>query len=101
MSWKHCCGLIKMKIQNNTIYFKSNPLFFWREITGSKSNTIRMLTPDENEELISFVEYNKYKYINICRSDDTRKEFTRAITDISKIGELLGNTIYVISWRGE
>lgn len=90
-----------MKIRGNTIYFTSSPLYFWREMTGNKSNTIRMLSTDENEEFISWAEYNKHKYINICRSDDTRKEFTRAITDITKIGELLGNTIYVISWRGE
>lgn len=88
-----------MKIRNNTIYFKSDPIYFWREITGSKSNTVRMLTPEENEEFISFIEYNKNKYINICRSDDNRKEFTRAITDITKIGEILRNLIYVISWR--
>ena len=90
-----------MKIRGNTIYFTSSPLYFWREMTGNKSNTIRMLSAEENEEFINFVEYNKNKYINICRSDDSRKEFTRAITDITKIGELLGNTIYVISWRGE
>ncbi len=90
-----------MKIQNNTVYFKSTSVNYWKEITGHKSNTIRLLTPDENEEFISWVEYNKYKYITICRSDDTTKEFTRAISDITKIGELLGNTIYVISWRGE
>jgi len=90
-----------MEIRDNTIYFKSTKFNYYNEITGYKSNTIRILTPEENEEFINFVEYNKNKYINICRSDDSRKEFTRAITDITKIGELLGNMIYVISWRGE
>ena len=89
-----------MKIRNNTICFKSNPSYFWKEMTGSKSNTVRALTPDEDEDFIIFADYNKNKYIRICRSDDNTKEFSRAITDISKIGELLGNSIYVISWRG-
>ena len=81
-----------MKIDGNTIIFKSIPEFFDKEMSGVKSNTARTInTPELNQILDS-------KYISIVNLR-TNENFTRQISDISIIGALLGSHLVVISWN--
>ena len=84
-----------MKIDGDTIIFKSARKEFAVEQSGEKSNTVRVLHSDELDEL-------KYSttptHIRIVCANNPDQMFTRRLTNIMKIGELLGGKIYVFSW---
>ena len=78
-----------MKIKGNTIFFKSWPHYFQKEQYGSKPNTVRFIDPD--------LDLSDIKYIKI-ENEVTAATFTRDISDISTVGEILDDVLVVFSW---
>ena len=70
-----------MEIIIDTIYCKTNHLFFDKEKTGIKPNTIRQLNITDKEHLLNKIW--KVKYIVIESLEDNDNSFSRNITDIS------------------
>jgi hypothetical protein len=88
-----------MKIEGNTIIFKSAPEYYYKEFQGWKPNTIRRFS--------SIDELNKFNYFknhltnnSKIRIEHTGNEkelnFTRYITDITQF-----EGYFIISWRHE
>lgn len=88
--------------------FTSWPKFYELEHDGRKPNTVRILSQREYEDAGSAAraveeaaEYDdppKPAEIRIT-NDDTGASFTRRLTDVSLVGELLGKYIVVYSWE--
>jgi len=80
------------------IVFKSNPINFIREATGTKSNTIRK--PDQDGHDARFRILDKYiqgekmnLYVGIQHTK-LNETFFRKVSDVTKFEGL-----YIISWR--
>ncbi len=85
-----------MRIERNTIIFRSTPSLYEKEESGKKPNTVRILD-DDAEALPVMMGKEDLTHIRIERWD--HHGFTRELTDISVVGRLLGKTICVFSWR--
>ncbi len=78
-----------------TVEFKSDPYFFWKEKDNLKCNTERVFISKEEEK--HFVN-SMFGLLNIrIKNAETLEFFTRTICDIS-YEELLGTHLYIISW---
>ena len=101
-----------MDVHDDTIFFNSDPEMFEKEITGVKSNTVRVIT---NNEIKSHLE--PFGRIEITNTE-THMRFRRVISDIttvepeflfpdlneSEIKKLFGSKgtkIFIFSWEGE
>lgn len=89
-----------MRIENNTIIFKSTPENFYKEREGLKPCTIRRLSLwSEMQQFEHFYMsylvklHDNIYHIKIINSI-THEEFTRTISDITEFEGL-----WVISWR--
>jgi len=80
-----------MKVQGNTIYFKSDPKNFENEISGAKRNTVRMITNQEVEDNLG-----KFGHISITNTV-TNVEFQRVISDITQM-DVNGAKVFIFSW---
>jgi len=87
-----------MRIEGNTVIFQSMPVMYEKEESGVKPNTVRILEFHEEVELMKASE--RLTHIQIRESYHNSK-FIRELTDVSKIGELLGKSVYIFSWRHE
>ena len=85
-----------MKIEGDTIIFKSAPDFFQKEQKGIKPNTVRILSELEEEEL--YKAKDQLKTIRII-STETGDNFERGITDITPAVLSKGCRVFVISWH--
>lgn len=90
-----------MHIRGNTIYFKSDDEFYFKEEAGIKPNTVRTFT--ELDELKSMIDFemdteNEVKYIQIQNSISPYLYFKRQIRDVSRMP---GKWCWVISWFHE
>ena len=83
-----------MEVHDNTIYFKSEPEMFEKEITGVKRNTVRVIS---NNEIQAHLEH--FGRIEITNTD-THLRFSRVISDISTM-DVNGTKIFIFSWEGE
>ena len=85
-----------MKIENNTIIFKSAPEYYQKEKSGLKCNTVRQITkPDEYKAFHYFYRYFDIlhnKTIKIINSE-SGEYFTRRLSDINTFKEF-----YIFSW---
>ena len=88
-----------MKIEGNTVIFKSIPEFFEKEREGIKPNTERIM-PDDDFYVLLF-HSPKITHIRIINSEMHDRYFNRELTDISLISELLGVNLVVLSWKHE
>ncbi len=90
-----------MRIEGNTVIFRSYPSMYEKEESGKKPNTVRILDSYEASQV--FENWEKLKYIRIMEEGrHTRsRSFTRELTDITEVGELLGKEVFVFSWRHE
>ena len=83
--------------------FKSTPEFWALERHGFKPNTVRIMDAAEAEiamegsYAIAFAGPVQIRVVNTA----TGTAFARTLTDISIVGELLGKSIVVFSWRHE
>ncbi|MCK5333489.1 MAG: hypothetical protein KAJ24_03175 [Candidatus Aenigmarchaeota archaeon] len=84
-----------MKIVGETVEFRSGEGFFEKELSGRKPNTERILSGPDRYDIMSCSE------IKIIFTSNPKNSFTRKITDISVVGELLGKYFVVISWKHE
>ncbi len=87
-----------MKIEENTIIFKSTPENYFNEFHGFKCNTVRRMA--NVDELIAFLDFkrqmnvgSKVRITTEFYSGDIAS-FERYITDITKFEDL-----FIISWR--
>ena len=100
-----------MKIEENTVVFKSEPYYFKLERDGLKPNTVRLLTLLEMTQIKTDLEKPKgiIKKIRIeCTVDSNSEDFepfenvdpfTRKLISIEQIGELCGYYLFVFSWQ--
>jgi len=94
-----------MKIDGNTIKFKSNLHFYNLERKGIKPNTVRILEEEEGLEIDKwqkkgFIDGNVYRYIEISFLPENRF-FIRTLTWVGKIGVFLGKEIWMFCWKPE
>lgn len=93
-----------MKIDGNTITFKSIDDFYFKEKAGIKPNTVRFLEDwDEITEMENFeidLE-NEVKYITIQNKISPHLNFKRQIRDISRIYTTPQMWVWIISWFHE
>lgn len=92
-----------MEIEGNTIKFKSNPLYYHKEATGLKNNTVRIMS--NMDEFITLLNnLANIKKIQIYNTESSIF-FERELTDISvtNIIELktedFVNYIFVFTWK--
>jgi len=72
------------------VHFKSHPIFFDKEKSGLKPNTVRMVpTADERFEALD----QRTATIIEIENTETKEKFQRVITDIS-----FWNGQFIISW---
>ena len=112
-----------MKIEDDTVVFKSESYYFKLERDGLKPNTVRLLTHAEKQQIrpklktilpeitetvvikkIRIECTAKYEIKTHDASPDTfpkLEPFTRTLTSIEQIGELCGFYLFVFSWRHE
>ena len=74
------------------LVFKSEPLFYYKELDGSKPNTIRKIT-DKDDYRYELLTYGKPKKIKIINAENPKESFTREITDVS-----YWEGFWIISW---
>lgn len=91
-----------MRVEGNTIIFKSTVNNYFKEFMGIKPNTIRKIPSNEEAVFLEFKKnLNKDSMIQIfhVRSDGNISGyyFERHITDISNFE----GWIWIISWRHE
>ena len=99
-----------MKIEGDTIVFKSWPHNYAVEKSGKKPCTVRVIPSSElSNELYSFLEEN-FDYngvanaepkIRIVRTGENPAEFERQLLYADEIGDLAGSNIYLFCWRHE
>lgn len=90
-----------MKIEGNTIILKSTPSFFYREEEGKKPNTERFMTEMEWAEFMQRGTEERITRIKIVHTQVPESHFTRSLTDVCVIGNLLGLLLVVFSWEHE
>jgi hypothetical protein len=84
-----------MKIEGNVVYFKSVPAMYVKERDGLKNNTVRVVSTEEFEKLMSVHRVEKIHITNT----ETGDWFRRDITDTTPLGSFLHQQIIVISWN--
>lgn len=90
-----------MKIEDNTIVFKSGKSFFEKERSGKKPNTIRIVEYDEYKKIIKLYGADGLTKIRIELVEKPSECFERELTDISLVGIFCGKVCFVFSWRHE
>lgn len=95
-----------MKIEGNTVIFKSYLWNYDDEESGLKPCTVRMLSGTEWDAFCEFGQLapvrdpeKRKRLIRIVDADDPERYFEREITYCSTIGELLYNQIVLICWE--
>ena len=94
-----------MRIIDDTIIFKSANVYYYKEKSGLKPNTVRLIQEgSEVEEFIPWAyppdwPHSPKRYIQIENVHDATICFSREVTDVSTIASLLGYRIFVISWK--
>jgi len=88
-----------MKIEGDVIEFVSTSHYYELEASGQKQNTVRLLSKSEYGELAE--SRRSLKKIRIVHRVFIDVSFERRLTDISRIGELVGHYLVVFSWRHE
>ena len=94
-----------MKIEGNTIIFKSTPENYYNEFCGFKSNTVRRICiPEEVKEFIIFkrnLNVNSKVHITTKFNSGDSAEFERYITDITWFEGYNddGSGVWIISWN--
>ena len=90
-----------MKIEGDTVTFKSEPWVFYREEEGKKPNTERLMTTEELETFNQRDTEEEITIIKIVHTQVPEAYFTRILTDVCVIGDLLGLQLVVFSWEHE
>jgi hypothetical protein len=83
-----------MILRNKMVYFNSDNAYYRKEKSGSKNNTVQIVTENEYD----VIQYSDVRRIAITDSDNL-DSFERKITDISRIGTICGNVVVVFTWE--
>jgi len=87
-----------MKIEGDTVVFKSDIRFFAAEAKGEKPNTVRLVEEKEKDAIFELWMKGDPMKIKIVTKLGVRG-FTRDITHICEVGGILGKRLIIISWR--
>lgn len=74
-----------MEFLDNTFIFKSLPIFYEKEKSGLKNNTVRIVSEEETEQILN-AWYEDFGHINLkikIENKTTGDSFIRVIKDIS------------------
>jgi hypothetical protein len=100
-----------MEIKGDTIFFKSEYEPFMYEWHGEKPNTVRKIPANELMDFLRWMDGEAGEDLKICielaNSKAYKPEalppsgptFQRDVTNVYEIGRVLGEPIFVISWR--
>ena len=88
-----------MKIDGDTIKFKSDHRFFGLENSGVKPNTIRILDVDDAIAVEEWKEKHSSGFIEI--SYGWEFSFKRELIWFERIGVLFGKEIWLFCWKNE
>ncbi len=83
-----------MKRERDTLVFNSDAGWYELEARGVKPCTVRILSREEWRE----ANVPHAKHIRIHREGEAGTCFTRNITYIGSVGELLGSVVVVVCW---
>lgn len=87
------------------VVFKSVQDFFTIERNGNKPNTVRLLTEDEYTSRLDCARAallaGEPATILIVNRDVPDQSFFRRLTSIEQVGALVGQFLWVLSWRHE
>ena len=85
-----------MRIEGDTVVFKSTSDMYRAEASGIKPYTIRILDARESKELCN----SDVRHITIEDVEDPkRRYFSRDIVDIYHHGSVLGKELVSIAWK--
>jgi hypothetical protein len=90
-----------MIIRNNTIFFKSDDDFYFKEEIGIKPNTVRFFHDlNEIRDMVRFAieSLTEEKYIEISNVKNPMKSFRRTIRDITQF-HVFGTRYWIITWN--
>ena len=92
-----------MKIDGDTIKFRSDFYFYNLEERGVKPNTVRILDVGEGLKVdewqkTAFINGSVYRYIEISFVPKN-KSFKRRIIWVGRLGNLLGKEIWMFCWK--
>lgn len=92
-----------MKIEDDIITFKSLPAYFNIEKNGIKNNTVRIVTPEEKEQIREFLKSNWPYSVFICiTNSETQEIFYREIRDVSHIEDSrINGVVMIFTWNEE
>jgi len=91
-----------MKIEGDTIVFRSINPHFAKEKDGRRPNTVRILSDKETLNVLKLWNSHKLKKIRIELADFKKSDsFERELTDISLTGDSFGKIPVFFSWRHE
>ena len=90
-----------MKIEGDTVTFKSKSEFFYREEEGRKPNTECLITTAEMDNFNQRDAEEGITKIKIVHTQCPESFFTRTLTDVCVIGDLLGLQLVAFSWQHE
>lgn len=85
-----------MKIEGDTIVFKSTPEWYEFEREGVKPNTVRLLDWDEVEQVANAA-ITKVRIERIGLNGTAC--FTRRTIGLWNLGGVLGKTLFMVCWR--
>lgn len=85
-----------MRIEKDTVIFKTGELLYGAEKSGDKDYTVRILDSCEVRTLWSTV----IKTVRIEHKLEARVFFERKFLSAFKLGEVLGKTLVGIAWKG-
>ncbi len=99
-----------MRVESGTVFFKSEYEPFMFEWHGEKPNTVRKIPAKELSEFLKWSYGEAGEDLKICIelvNPEIYKRavlppetsFIRDVTNVYKIGEVLGESLFVISWR--
>ncbi|MHC1571566.1 MAG: hypothetical protein ACXQTL_02220 [Methanosarcinales archaeon] len=90
-----------MKIEGDTVIFKSEPQYFYKEESGLKRNTVKILNTAEHKTLL-MAQPSRIRIVNTC---EPQEYFEHELTDLSNISTLFevceDRFVFVFSWRHE
>lgn len=89
-----------MKTTNKTLIYKSTPEYYSLEKSNRKANTIRIETAEELQRIRTQFIIGNITTIRVINTV-TNQYFERQITDISRVGNIAGHSMIVISWKQE
>lgn len=85
---------MKYRINDDTIYFSSYPVFYFKESTGIKNNTVRLNpTSAQINKIMNWWNTMETKYIRITNTE-TSDSFIRRLLDITEY-----ENVIVFTWK--